>query len=710
MSDKKESDSKPSTLDLESPDFTSSITETDHEGGLSSMNSAQKLEHLLGRKSLSLPKDARVLLRIADGILKPALASSLKAKAYHPNRRTDDFPIPLILGPFDHGELRDLAEQGLFRPQDCVQVSYGRWRLVKDIFSEFVEEAHTDEITNTMTATATESSEVGQDTDGGLELDAVDDTATDSLEGITPVEESESKQATGTLDLEDDDFALNLKPVPEPRATAENPNVSASTLATPKAKVSPSVKPRVNQSSRLGGAAATLPPIQTPAMELPQKSSSLGVALVIALIGGVALFFASKKDSTPTVGDKTIPVQAAHVAADWPENLRPQTVESLYSGESGLLAKIRPILNAYENGTMVMSAADERILKEVSDPASSSFEARRLAANQLAVFYLAASRVEEARQALTPILESGTSDPTTLLNMALLQLTAGEYAEARDSATAALRLVPPAHAWIAHSVVGLVEGYRGKLNEAEANFKDALRRSLNNPFVYGLYIRTLSEIPGTKERLPELIRDALWSDPDRLIDSPIRAPLAGHILVSFALEGLLKGAELKESRLSAGKVAFVRWLEARYRRNPLSQPLARVRETLSHEDDAQSQLLYAFSLREQGKLDEASEVMSRVTTQLQSQEELRSSFPWSFAGDIQYARRNVSQAIVLYQNALSRNPRDISAVLGMALAFRDSGEYKMAEQKMAEALSLDPFFIPVLLRVSRFEWHGGGTQ
>jgi tetratricopeptide (TPR) repeat protein len=697
MSSKK-SEGKPSSLELETPDFTSSITETDHEG-MTPSNPNEKLAQLLGKKSLETRKEPRVLLRISDGVLRPNLASSLKLPVYQPRRRADELPIPLIMGPFDLSDLKGMAEEGLFRPQDCVQTSFGRWKSVRDIFSDFVESAHTDEITNTMTATATatETSGLDNELEGELELGAVDDSPSES--DLTPLPTPTEPEEGAMLDLEDDESDVESierhasKNMPPALAPAKSAAIKKAPASLKTAK--PEVK------------AATAPQHHKP-IAATDKNSSWGLVLILAAVGGAALYLSHRKESTES--DKVISVQASgvpHVAVDWPQNLRPQTLESLSSGDSGLVSKIRPILNAYENGTMVMSPNDERILKEVSDPASASSEARRLAANQLAVFYLASSKVEEARQVLAPLMDSGTPDPTTLLNMALLQLTAGEYAEARDSATAALRLVPPANAWIAHSVVGLVEGYRGRLSEAEANFKDALRRSLNNPFVYGLYIRTLFEVPGAKDRIPELIREALWTDPDRLVDSPIRAPLAGHILVSFALEGLVRGAEMRESRLSPGKTAFVKWLEARYRRNPLSQPIGKVREILSREEDSQSQLLYAFTLQEQGKLDEASDVMTRVTALLQSQEDMRSSFPWSFAGDVHYARRNTSQAIVLYQNALSRNARDVAAVLGMALAFRDSGEYKLAEQKLAEALSLDPFFIPALLRISRFEWHGG---
>ena len=82
-----------------------------------------------------------------------------------------------------------------------------------------------------------------------------------------------------------------------------------------------------------------------------------------------------------------------------------------------------------------------------------------------------------------------------------------------------------------------------------------------------------------------------------------------------------------------------------------------------------------------------------------------SSWSWTFTGDVQSARGQRDQALIFYQAALSRNPQDPAAVLGLALNLRDSGDYKAAQQKLAESLALDPLFIPALLRISRFEWH-----
>lgn len=656
-------------------EFTSSITETDLETG---GGKSPSIGELLGRKKLKSVSEPKVLLRLSEGALRPSLADSLGLEAVQPPlRRPDELPIPLVLGPFELSTLRRIASEGGLRSQDCVLAGFGRWKPAREVFSDLVESTHTDEITNTMTATATVSRIDDEGTPGeGLELDAVDEDV--PRVRAKPVPEADPDEVE-SLDLDDSGD------VPPPPRNRENSKVAAN----------------IQTVKGFGGAAA-----QKPA--LPGAAKVNVNKWVIAGVVVAAVIMLMPRRRAPGERSTVVPAQSpgVNVTPDWPANLKPITREEFQASDPPVIAKIRPVLSAYENGSLVMSPADEKLLREVADPASASFEGRRLASNQLAVFYLAASRLDEARNALAPILEAASSDPVTQLNLSLLHLSHGEYGEARESASAALRLMHPANAWIAYSVLGLVEGARGRVEVAEASYKDALRRSPNNPFIYGFYVRTLLERGQGLEKISSLMREALWGDPDRLMDSPIRAPLAAHVLLPFALEGLVKGAEYRDSRLTPGKKAFVRWLEARYRHNPLTQPISRVTELLAKEDDMQAQVLYAFALREQGKLEEAAEVLNRTIPLLEaSGGEIKSSFPWSFAGDVHYTRRNVSQAILFYQNALSRNAQDIGAVHGMALAFRDSGEFKLAEQKLAEALSLDPGFMPSLLRITRAEWH-----
>jgi tetratricopeptide (TPR) repeat protein len=64
----------------------------------------------------------------------------------------------------------------------------------------------------------------------------------------------------------------------------------------------------------------------------------------------------------------------------------------------------------------------------------------------------------------------------------------------------------------------------------------------------------------------------------------------------------------------------------------------------------------------------------------------------------------LDQSVIFYESALNRNPRDVNAVFGLALILREKRDYKSANQKMEEAISLDSNYVPVQLRRDRFEW------
>jgi tetratricopeptide (TPR) repeat protein len=260
--------------------------------------------------------------------------------------------------------------------------------------------------------------------------------------------------------------------------------------------------------------------------------------------------------------------------------------------------------------------------------------------------------------------------------------------------------------------MGMVEGYSGRLDAAEPHFRRAASLTSNNLIVPGLWLQAFVRNRTTADmRIALLIRDALLFDPDRLLDSPIPAPIAGHVLAKEAMSGLSRASELTIARLSSGQKAFLRWLEGRIGRNPLSQPLGSVLEQLALEADPVSQVLYAYALRDRGSLDQASQVLSRVLPLLDSQKGmLSSSWPWTYSGDVQFALGRFDAAVVSYQSAQTRNNADPGALLGMALIFRERGNFPQAESQLGEALRADPFFIPAVLRLSRFEWQAQALQ
>lgn len=624
-------------------------------------------EGLLGPAALRLPSQPKYLLRLARNDVPVTFLEKIGTPEYKFESLRENHIVPLVTGPFEVDEIKQWILSGDLQPQDLLLCGFGRWKTVRVLFPEL------------------------RGTLGGDE----DFTNTATMEKTGTV------TFTDTLELEsqgvDEVVAPSLEPALEyTKLQGTAPSARAGTLET-ETPALPSPKAGRSAEKEKGPGASTK---ANPANSRPMLWAYGSILIFAVILGGIYRFKRTKPEglSKTALEAKT---------KNWPPQLQPRPLASLYDDqESPLLEKLRPILQAYQNGATVLSSHDELTLKGIADPASASWEARKLAANQLMVFYLAKSRLGEARKIFQPIVDAVPTDPTTLLNDAILKFAEGELSLAREAAGVAVRLAPPGQIWIAHSLLGMIHGATGRNDEAEKSFQNALLRSSNNPYIYGMWIQSLMRNEGSinKSRIPQLLREALWADPDRLLDSPIRAPLAGHILMAEALAGLRKGVEVFSSLFSVGQIAFFRSLEARSFSNPLTDNLTKTKDLLSRDPNAQSQLIYAYLLNEEGKTEQASDVLSRVIPLLETQK-VMSSWPWTFAGDVQSARGQYDRALIFYQAALSRNPQDPAAVLGLALNLREGGDFKEAQQKLAESLALDPLFIPALLRTSRFDWH-----
>lgn len=623
-------------------------------------------EGLLGPAALRLPSQPKFLLRLARTDVPAALLEKIGTPQYKFESLRENQHVPLVTGPFDVDVIKEWIATGDLQPQDLLLSGFGRWKTVRVHFPEIR---------------------------GSL-------TGEEDLTNTSTMEKTGTVTLTDTMELEsqgvDEVVAPSLEPALEYTKLQGGAPAKPATLEIEHPAPAPAPASRSSKAEKSGGPANKV--------KAPSSRSAAwtyaSIAVFAFVLGGIYRFKRGKMD----VSSKS---SLEAKAKNWPPQLQPRSLTSLYDDQgSPLLEKLRPILQAYQNGATVLSSHDELTLKGIADPASASWEARKLAANQLMVFYLAKSRLGDARRILQPIVDAVPTDPTTLLNDAILKFAEGDLSSAREAAGVAVRLSPPGQIWVAHSLLGMIHGATGRNDEAEKSFQNALLRSSNNPYIYGMWVQSLMRNEGTsnKSRIPQLLREALWADPDRLLDSPIRAPLAGHILMAEALAGLRKGVEVYSSLFSVGQIAFFRSLEARSFSNPLSDNLTKTKDLLSRDPNAQSQLIYAYLLNEEGKTEQASDVLSRVIPLLETQK-VMSSWPWTFAGDVQRARGQEDRALIFYQAALSRNPQDPAAVLGLALNLREAGDFKAAQQKLAESLALDPLFIPALLRTSRFDWH-----
>ena len=627
-----------------------------------------RVESLLGNNGLQRRTRApQKLLRIAGNEARSALFERFGFAATGTG--------PWIMGPFSEQEIKDFLEARLLRNADEVLTSFDRWRSVRDAI-EGAEDylapnredlTQTQTQTETMTGTGTPSGSGGQTRSGVIELEEVVD------EIVVPHQIPPAARYS-----------------PESKAAEARPEVTA-----------PAAKAPIPE--RAAG----------PRRVEPAPSSSSGGWMVPLLVvvavgfGGYTLIMKKKEravESEPSA-DVRETSQKAAIARVWPESLRPRSADTLVAGDSALVKKIRPILLSYERGSLFLSGQDEQSLRSAADPASGSWDARKMAANMLAVFFLGSQKTEEAKSLLRPILESAANDVTTLLNLSLIALGEGDGGQAKQFSEQALQNCTGDECWLPNVVSGMALGQLGEREGLNLRFRKASELSVNNPFIYGLWINELIRLdPNGAGQVPSLVREALVSDPDRLIDTPIHAPLAGHVLIGRALDGLAKGASFGGSKLSQGQAMYMRWLEARFRQNPLSQPLSQVLDSLALEADPISQILYAYALRDRGSLDESSKVLSRALPLFEGKREFSSSWPWTLAGDVQFARGEMDQALISYNSALSRQPRDPGALLGLALIFREKNDYSSSEQKLSEVLSADSHFTPAILRISRFEW------
>lgn len=564
--------------------------------------------------------------------------------------------LSIVLGPYSKSQIVALCEAKLLTRRDELLAPQGNWKSISEVIEEIkIDQLVSDDIT--FTASMTESI---TETSSSLTSDSVDKEQRSRDTDKTPSHDNETTRA---------------EPIEKYK-----PKIPAA--------------PSNFTSSR---------PLLTP----PSGVKSLGAWLAIAgvLIGVVALWkilpvgkllsSQSKSDqSNLNSGDKT-----------WPESMREKDFDEIEMSRAPLVAKLDPILEAYERGAKVVSDTDLRLLKVLAGPGSASLEARVTSTNLLAALALSRSQTDEAKRLLDRLLEIVPTDSTTLLNRSLTYLVNREYKEAREVASTSLRLCKEQGCWISRAVMGFISAEEGRWNEAEENFKAALDASRGNMWVMGLWLRSLKNAPKdiARNKAGQLLTESLVLDPDLMVDSPLRAPLATQVFLTEVIRGYRSAMALSPESLTNGQKKYFEWLMSRFELNPLATSAQEALDILKGEAAALSQLAAAYLEKEAGRMDLSSEILSRTLARL-SGTQIKSSWPWSFAGDVQRNRGIYDQAVIFYESALNRNPRDVNAVFGLALILREKRDFKSAQQKMEEAISIDPNYVPVQLRRDRFEW------
>lgn len=626
-----------------------------------------KLQSLLGDKPLKNVEGENLLIMVADAFARKSFFSSIQVTL------PEDYSgSSMVLGPYEKEDLTAFAKAGQLRREDRLQSADGRWKPVAEEFPEWgIFLQGRDELT------------------GSIELT---ETHTMTQEGASLEEDIIApKQTTDELELEDV-FGENI--TQREVVSSQSPQNEIQDLAETEAERRPLQRPVQRRA---------------PA---PKEPSSFGTSLIagaILVVGAAFFWMKNNRVQEPVVVEPDAVsgfVKSAKVRdrAEWPPELRPRKPIAIHESDSPLLRKIRPILSAYEGGVTTISRSDEYLLRRLASPASASWEVRKMAANQLAVFWLSRSRINDAKEILRPILVSDPGDFTTLVNKAVIHLAESKLDEARESLKVSLRLSSNLQ-WLSMGLLGYVEGLAGRWKDANQYFLDALNRYPNNPYIYGLWLRVLlRQAQGTDEQIAGLVENFFWGNPDVLIDAPIPAPLASYIVKSEALEGLEEAVSKVRGKVGSGRFAFAQWLKGRsVGFGALTQPVDSVRESLGAEESLQSQALYAYLLARADRFEEAAQVLARILPLVEG-EDVESSWIWTLAGDVQVERSQVDQAILYYQAALNRNNYDYAAVHGLGLMLRERGQYNVALQKIEESQSLRPSFAPAILRISRFEW------
>jgi tetratricopeptide (TPR) repeat protein len=669
----------------ESQEITGTLTDMSEEV---SSSPEERIRSLLGSKSLKKGKERKILLMLENTRSREGLIYSENVDQPHSGEE-----CVCILGPFSVSALKAKLLAGHLRKTDRVMFSGNRWKPLLEEFPDWGVHVHSnDEFSRTVELTQT-----GTLTSGTVPFSEDGDS---------------SPKAPG---IEEDD-GLQLEEVADEVIRASTPVPTEAVPEKKKAPVppQPSKKLEIERVEELSSKSESRSEAKTGSQL--EKAPGLGpiqLTLLLTVFLGTALIFFSRRDRGAKSEEVTMDVKSqASVAqnaikrsAQWPLNLQPLSLDSLYQEDSPVMKRIRPLMRAYEAGITSFSSADEILLRRIADPASSSWVARKIASNQLAVHYLSRGDTPKAREVLLPILQEAPDDFPTLVNTALIDISEGKMSQARETLRVAFRIDKDMH-WLTLSLLGMLEGLSDRWADANKNFEGAVARNPNNPYILGLWLQTLlKQGKGVRFQIQKLVEDALWSDPDTLVDSPIPAPLAGHFFYSEALEGLIRGGESLGNALSPAKLSYLRWLKGRvFSFSPLTQPLPQVMKELELDDDLQAQVLYAYTLKEQQRFDESAAVLTKVLPLVEDKKITKSSWPWTLAGDVALVRGRYDQAITLFQSALNRNNFDYSAVHGLALTLRDRGQYADAVQKLKEALSLQPNFMPSKLRMTRFEW------
>lgn len=715
--------------------------------GLTLESSFNRVEDLIGRRQLRRRErgEHEALLKFPLMRLStPEAQVSLNLKNL-PIAGVRDMYV--VIGPYSFDEIKENLQAGFLRMSDQMLCGYDRWKTCKSYFPDLATEFSTNDITNTQTETSTASSPgAGFEEDVNAPKDTEELNISGEASGNRETLDLDSEESLDTGSLEMENMEVEDSPM---ESELEQNFFSSSTAATAK------VGQNKVQSAKTTAYQAALPPIslgkksspldtgKTPTTLVKRNSTPLLVLIFMLLGLGVLLVFLLKqRNSGPAIVENAPPLplplsplnpedpsklppsdvlSKSAVNEDipgWPAELRPiKLADIAEKDDDSNSRKVRKVALEYQiNAAQVFSQQDELFLRGQASPGGTSERAQVLAANHLAVHYLAQKAPVDAMRQLKNLVEDDSKDLSTLINYSVALYELSEFPEALNQVARAERFadkkntglfVNALHALLSASK----EASPVRKEDIDRDFTSIERENVNNPIFYGLWARTLEKLkPLPKLEIQKLLQKALWADPDRVLDASYDAvPIARFWFVKEAFEGLKQAASGPDTKLKDGQKEFLDLMIERRGSGIRYEKLlkASVRDSLNRErvSDPLSQLLYAFMLKEEGKMKDASEVMSSLLGDPKENDFLRdSSYANTLAGEVSMYQGRFNEAKVAFSQALNHNNFDVTALWGLAVVAREQNQFDEALSKLAQAKAVDPSFYPALLRRERFSW------
>lgn len=606
----------------------------------------------------------------------------------------------LTVGPVLQSEVEEWIEDKLLEPGDEVLGSYSRWLPVDRAFPDKIEFVKP-EITKTST--------LKTDTfDHDFEDRALPDPNEDVLvEEVLAFEEKKDKKAIHTISIED--LSKEHVSVPVNETSSSLPSEKAESVVAPK-KTTKKLDPTIYDEN--------LPDIASLRSKYFSRydlSSLVWVLLLLAAFAGIAYYLnfntseSEKKGSylsrsLMTKGKAILGNYVVEKNSRWPESLQPKDLVLLFTKDDKVVGTIRDLLLRFQYQNIEFSASELKRLKRAANPASASLQGQMYANNVIALLDLWNGNPKQAKQKLTILAKSTKNDYATLFNLAVVNLNLKKYSAALvnlDAADKKYRRFKPWHSLALRGYVSLVKGQHYL---AMKYYQRALKSSPNNPVIYGMWLQLMKNKSIREVNTSSLIRDLLWADPDKLIDSPVAAPIGVRQLLKIAEEGMDWTIERLESQKQIAFAEYLKWQKKKVIYYEDIAPSKKLQRTLFARNDIQSRILESYILIDQNDNRQALTKLYAYMLDFKKADP-GYSWPWTVIGDIYLSNSEFELAKDAYKKAIKIKDRDVAAIQGFAISERAIGNYDSAKKRILDVRRIDSNFIPTRLNISRTEWH-----